>query len=675
MGNLGEADFGCFGPNGQESGQDYGFTQISPSNDTRIVYVSSSSGDDGNSGLSADRPKRTLAAAYQLLRSGFPDWLLLKRGDTFDGSDWRQRLGRELDGNVESGYTWYKNGRSSSERMVIASYGNSGVRPVVIASNIASATRAGRTGLNITSQKHLMVSGLDFYAAPCDPNSPRFSDVGCAVGIQLYAQAEDVLIEDNRIRYFGSGINVQNAGPNPDQKWNEVVIRRNIIHHNYHPFTHSQGIYTAGAGKLRISQNVMYKNGWNDDMRLALIPAAYDQSAWRSVTNGSLTVSLNGISYSLSGMNFSAVSNYHDVAQVVGQALSQVAPTANVAFTWNGRTFTLRSSLPSTESYGMSAGSVGTNIGAPALLNVFATSQTSNPRHSAATIYNRHMYLAYGYSNATVDGNVTARGASGSIQLRMGGRIVDNLTLAEPVGITVGHAENPAGVPIWSYIADNVVLGAMNISAQPRGFGLGFGGQNFVVERNIVAHNEEGTGNVEGLFSDTDSSTADLLYSNGTIRDNIVYNWRSPTGAGAALALRHRAFSDTFLYNNYFIQPNRGSVVNYSSEAGLVGFGYDVNTMFSAGNPDSVASFSIANQRLSFSEFRAAAGPALEWNNPSFVDPVRTISRYMSDFNLGTQSVDGFMDVALAQSKFSWRPELSAYVVGDYVREGFAIAP
>lgn len=671
-GNVANADFGCFGPNGQESSVDYGFTRVNPSNDTRIIYVSSSEGNDSNPGTSALAPKRTLYAAHRALRSGYPDWLLLKRGDVFDGADYQQRLGRELGGaNTEGDYTWYLDGRSASERMVLGSYGTSTVRPVIIATNApTNTTSAKRTGLYIASQRHLLVSGLDFYAAACDPGSPRFSDVGCAEGIKVFAGSRDIVIEDNRVRFFGSGINVQNSGTAENEKWDDVVLRRNIIENNYHPFTHSQGIYTAGAGRLRITQNVLYKNGWNDSLRFVLVPAAFNQTVWRSITDGRISFLINGSSYLFTGLNFTAANNYADVTQILEDRLVQAAPGAGISLDWNGRQMILRSSLPSNERYGMQAGgSGGTNLAAAAFLNVFSNSTTSNPRHTGATIYNRNMYLAYGYSNTTVDGNITARGASGGIQLRMGGILVDNLTLAEPVGVSVGHVENPLNVPYYSYISDNVVLGAADIGTQPRGFGLGFGGQTFVVERNIIAHNEEGTGSLQGIFSDTDNAGGDRPYTNGTISNNIVYDWNNAAGSGAALGIIHRAFDQILFSNNHFIQPFGGTVVDYSSEGPLVGVNYDTNTVFSTSNNP----FRIGASYFSLPQFQTLAGGNFVNRLPSFVEPGRTISTYVNDQNLGTPSVDGFMLSARGQSKFNWRPELSSYAVGNYIREGFAL--
>ena len=76
-----------------------------PTGESRVIYVSSSSGSDANNGLTEQTAKRTIAAGYAELRNGRGDWLLLKRGDTFAGT-----LGH-----------WMKSGRSAAEPMVVGS--------------------------------------------------------------------------------------------------------------------------------------------------------------------------------------------------------------------------------------------------------------------------------------------------------------------------------------------------------------------------------------------------------------------------------------------------------------------------------------------------------------------------------------------------------------------------
>jgi hypothetical protein len=65
-----------------------GWTVITPPSGARVVYCSSSSGNDKNSGLSASAPVQSLAKAESLLRNNSGDELLLKDGDT-----WNQTFG------------------------------------------------------------------------------------------------------------------------------------------------------------------------------------------------------------------------------------------------------------------------------------------------------------------------------------------------------------------------------------------------------------------------------------------------------------------------------------------------------------------------------------------------------------------------------------------------------
>src|SRR4051812_27504320 len=69
-----------------------GWTVVTAAADTRAIYVSNSGGNDANTGLSQSAPIKTLAKAQSLVRDGYADWVLLKRGDTFESfGEWRKR--------------------------------------------------------------------------------------------------------------------------------------------------------------------------------------------------------------------------------------------------------------------------------------------------------------------------------------------------------------------------------------------------------------------------------------------------------------------------------------------------------------------------------------------------------------------------------------------------------
>lgn len=210
------------------------------STDTRIVYVSSSEGDDANTGLSPSSPLRTLAAGIALLRDGYPDWLLLKRGDTwFDES-----LG-----------TWTRSGRSSQQPMVISSYGDGIDRPV-IASGDQPALRHLGDGV-----EHVAFVGLDFYAHRRDPLHPAFSSTAPTVGIEWIGPSTDVLFEDCAVRFYKDNLSFQSdaAGRPAD-----VRLRGCIVTDAYAVGVHAQGLYAAGVDGLLIEQSVFDHNGWNE---------------------------------------------------------------------------------------------------------------------------------------------------------------------------------------------------------------------------------------------------------------------------------------------------------------------------------------------------------------------------------------------------------------------------
>jgi hypothetical protein len=83
--------------------------------DSRLIYVSSTAGDDTNDGLSPATPKRTLAGGVDQLRDGYPDWLFLRRGDTW----------------AEGFAPFEFSGRSDDEPIVVTAYGPGDVAPLV----------------------------------------------------------------------------------------------------------------------------------------------------------------------------------------------------------------------------------------------------------------------------------------------------------------------------------------------------------------------------------------------------------------------------------------------------------------------------------------------------------------------------------------------------------------
>ena len=221
-----------------------GWTKFTASSDTRIVYVSSSSGKDTNSGLSASSPLKSIAKAKSLIRDGKPDWLLLKSGDTFSGG-----VG-----------PWKTSGRSASEMQFIGSYGT-GARPVLDSGTQEGFVTFGGTGHAVND---VAIVGLQFIANTYNGKNGSFS----TTGIRLTRQGANWLIENCSIDGYAEDITLDADGSG----MSNVTIRRCEILDAYCASAsvgngHAQGIYLAGGTKnTTIEQNVIDHNGWKENV-------------------------------------------------------------------------------------------------------------------------------------------------------------------------------------------------------------------------------------------------------------------------------------------------------------------------------------------------------------------------------------------------------------------------
>jgi hypothetical protein len=248
-----------------------GWTVLAPSQDSRIIYVSSSSGNDSNSGLSESAPKRTLAAGFALLRSGHPDWLLLKSGDTWH----------------ESFPFWNRSGRSPSERMVVKAYGT-GPRP-----RLMTGTNNGihaDAGSNPTGIRNLVFADLHLNAH----TNPGTSAV---TGILIFNAAQNVLVENCYVENYRVNMIFQTYVTSIRQS--NIAVRRCIIVDALATNSaHAQGIYADGVDGLVMEENVFDMNGWSPSVPTANIfrhniyiqtETGGDRGCTNIVTRGNIT--------------------------------------------------------------------------------------------------------------------------------------------------------------------------------------------------------------------------------------------------------------------------------------------------------------------------------------------------------------------------------------------------
>lgn len=230
-----------------------GWSIIEPDSETRIVYVSTSDGNDNYArpykhGEVSDEfnPEsvnayKTIEKAYQQLRDGKPDWLLLKKGDTFELQD----------------SLWLKSGKSLTAHMVVGSYGDKDSKRPVIESPV-SVFRGTK------KRNYITLVGIEFYASARDPESEKFPGWGKVKGASGFSyvaggDVEGFHIENNRFNYFGGAIGL---APNGDMFISNVVIRRNQILNAYNDSGHSSGIFLGGIKGALIEENLIDHNGW-----------------------------------------------------------------------------------------------------------------------------------------------------------------------------------------------------------------------------------------------------------------------------------------------------------------------------------------------------------------------------------------------------------------------------
>ncbi len=231
-----------------------GWTIFSPSADSRIVYVSNSGNDatarfydPDESAVANDpfhpagpiQPYATYAAAYAQTRNGYPDWILIHRGDEF-----LETIGDQI-----------RDGRNSQEPFVIAAYGSTGLSPV-FKTGANRALHRLNTGI-----EWFAISGISFYAHTRDPDSPDFVNTEGGTGFNQYVRpgeiSQGVLFEGCKFRYY-----INNTLSNNDGSIIDIVFRRCLFLDNYSAGTaHSQGFWASGA-EVTLDECIFDHNGW-----------------------------------------------------------------------------------------------------------------------------------------------------------------------------------------------------------------------------------------------------------------------------------------------------------------------------------------------------------------------------------------------------------------------------
>ncbi|AJQ92813.1 hypothetical protein [Gynuella sunshinyii] len=238
-----------------------GWSILKPSEDSRIIYVSNEGNDTTAEvykyqdltdlyGNSIDvfiptwtiKPYASIDEALKQVRDGYPDYILLKRGDVWN----------------RTSVIKFKAGSSVTNRSVFGYYGSNKERPLI--------KTGSADGIILNNAQYSAIIGIKFVADARDPKGDPnfdFSSASNPKGFQALNYGTNleghILIEDCWFDWYANNT-IQDINTDLGLV-SDIVLRRNIISNNYATSGHSQGVYAYYSSTL-LEENFFDHNGW-----------------------------------------------------------------------------------------------------------------------------------------------------------------------------------------------------------------------------------------------------------------------------------------------------------------------------------------------------------------------------------------------------------------------------
>ena len=212
-----------------------GMVEYKPQPDSQVIYVPS---------------RGSIKAAYDKLRDGYPDFIVLQAGGVYD-----------LHGSIN----WTKSGRSAAQPMVFTVQGE-GARPRIRCKGGFLVASGGEI-------KHVVFDGLHATAARRDPDDPDFNGgAEYENGISISTAAQGLVFQDVELSYFTFNMLFQDwKDPGGALRIRDVILRRCIIRDSYAlGGNHSTGLFAVEVNNMLIEDTIFDHNGWNERVKGSL---------------------------------------------------------------------------------------------------------------------------------------------------------------------------------------------------------------------------------------------------------------------------------------------------------------------------------------------------------------------------------------------------------------------
>jgi len=283
---------------------------------------------------------------------------------------------------------------------------------------------------------------------------------------------------------------------------------------------------------------------------------------------------------------------------------------------------------------------------------------------ACATMYNHNMYL--NADGLVIRDNIIARASSMGIKMRSDNTgdaenllFENNFLVDGEIGIGIGgNTSEPArfsDVTIRNNVFSQIGMG----NPTERNFSWMLGvtdNAQALIEGNYFLH-QPWYDNAFGI-SLGGGSASDI-----TVTDNLFYGLRR-----RALRVKAKsAWSNVSVDGNRFVDTELGSCL-VDHEGGFSDITYANNEYLGTDGTDW---FCVDGNRRSMSEWESDSGESgASTFTGTFTDPDRTISTYAQSLGAG-DSLESFLEVARQQSRLTWRADMTAGAVNDYIRVGF----